>query len=163
MTDRYFVDTNILVHSRDARAPAKHQIARRWLAELWSSGHGRISTQVLKEYYQTVTRRLKPGMAVEDARADIRDLQSWKLLDLTSATFEQAWLIEDRIHISWWYALIIAAARQTGCNFPDLGRPPERPDHRKPDHHQPVHDNDHRALIPASQSSRPHRSLPRRR
>jgi len=68
MTDRYFVDTNILVYSRDARDPAKHQIARRWLTELWSSGSGRISTQVLKEYYQTVTRRLKPGMAVDDAR-----------------------------------------------------------------------------------------------
>jgi len=117
MTDRYFVDTNILVYSRDARDQTKHQIARRWLAELWSSGSGRISTQVLKEYYQTVTRRLTPGMAVEDARADVRDLQTWKPLELTAETFEQAWLIEDQMHISWWDALIVAAARQSGCNF----------------------------------------------
>ena len=117
MTDRYFVDTNILVYSRDTRDLAKHQIARRWLAELWSSGNGRISTQVLKEYYQTVTRRLKPGMSLEDARADVRDLQTWKPLELTSATFEQAWLIEDRMHISWWDALIVAAARQSGCTY----------------------------------------------
>ena len=117
MTDPYFVDTNILVYSRDPRDPTKHQIARRWVAELWSSGNGRISTQVLKEYYQTVTRRLKPGMPVEDARADVRDLQTWKPHELTSATFEQAWLIEDRMNISWWDALIVAAACQTGCNY----------------------------------------------
>ncbi|NKI36446.1 PIN domain-containing protein [Wenzhouxiangella sp. XN79A] len=117
MTDRYFVDTNILVYSRDTRDPTKHRIARRWLAELWSSGNGRISTQVLKEYYQTVTRRLKPGMARDDARADVRDLQTWKPLELTAATFEQAWSIEDRMKISWWDALIVAAARQTGCTF----------------------------------------------
>lgn len=117
MTDRYFVDTNILVYSRDTRDPAKHQIARSWVSDLWSSGNGRISTQVLKEYYLIVTRRLKPGMPLEDARADVRDLQTWKPLDLTSATFEQAWLIEDQMHISWWDALIVAAARQTGCTF----------------------------------------------
>lgn len=117
MTARYFVDTNILVYSRDARDQTKHQAARRWLAELWSSGNGRISTQVLKEYYQTVTRRLTPGMAIEDARADVRDLQTWKPLEPTAKTFEQAWLIEDRMQISWWDALIVAAARQTGCNF----------------------------------------------
>ena len=72
---------------------------------------------MLKEYYQTVTRRLKPGMSFEDARADVRDLQTWKPLELTSATFEQAWLIEDRMQISWWDALIVAAACQTGCTF----------------------------------------------
>ena len=72
---------------------------------------------MLKEYYQTVTRRLKPGMPVEDARADVRDLQTWRPHELTSATFEQAWLIEDRMNISWWDALIVAAARQTGCTY----------------------------------------------
>ena len=117
MTDRYFVDTNILVYSRDTRDPVKHQVARSWIAELWSTGNGRISTQVLKEYYQTVTRRLSPGMPVEDARADIRDLQTWKPFEPTASTFEKAWLIEDRIKISWWDALIIAAAQQTGCTY----------------------------------------------
>ena len=117
MTDRYFVDTNIFVYSRDARDPSKHQIARRWVAELWSSGNGRISTQVIKEYYQTVTRRLKPGMPVEHARADVRDLQTWKPHEPGAATFEQAWLIEDRIMISWWDALIVAAACQTACTY----------------------------------------------
>ena len=117
MTDRYFVDTNIFVYSRDPRDADKHRIARQWISDLWSSGNGRISTQVLKEYYQVVTRRLSPGMPVEDARADIRDLMTWKPIELTPGIFEQAWYLEDCVRVSWWDALIIAAARQGGCNY----------------------------------------------
>jgi len=117
MTERFFVDTNILVYARDTTEPDKHQAARDWLAHLWTNRTGRISTQVLKEYYQVVTRRLNPGLPVAEARDDIRDLQSWNPLDVTSTTFELAWTIEDRYQFSWWDSLIIASAQQSNCQY----------------------------------------------
>lgn len=115
-TDRYFVETNIFVYCRDSSDPAKHRIARTWISDLWSSGNGLISTQVLKEYYQVVTRRLNPGMSVENARADIRDLMTWKPIELIPSIFELAWTLEDSICIPWWDALIVAAASRSECN-----------------------------------------------
>ena len=58
---------------------------------IWRAGCGRLSNQVLHEYYVTVTRKLDPGMPIVLARADVRDLRSWRpvmpSLDLT----EEAW------------------------------------------------------------------------
>lgn len=78
MTALYFVDTNVLVYSRDQSETDKSPIAKAWLDYLWRSRQGRLSMQVLQEYYHTVTRRLTPGLTPEAARADIRDLFVWQ-------------------------------------------------------------------------------------
>ena len=62
MSDNVFVDANVLVYVRDATEPAKQEMAERWLREFWSSGNGRISIQVLQEFYVTATQKLQPGM-----------------------------------------------------------------------------------------------------
>jgi predicted nucleic acid-binding protein len=117
MTATYFVDTNVLVYTRDCSEPAKHGRAREWLEHLWTSGAGRLSTQVLKEYYQVVTRRLDPGLSREEARADIRDLLTWRPIDVSAEVLEQAWSIEDRYGFSWWDSMILAAARRLRCDY----------------------------------------------
>jgi len=117
MTDLYFVDTNILVYARDATHSAKHSQARTWLEHLWTTRTGRISTQVLKEYYQVVTRRLKPGLPREQARADIRDLWTWEPVETDQEVFEQAWSLEDRLNYNWWDLLILAAALRGNCTY----------------------------------------------
>jgi predicted nucleic acid-binding protein len=76
MSVRVFVDTNILVYGRDASEPEKQTIAMEWLARLWQNRSGKISYQCLNEYYVTVTQRLKPGLAKEIARMDIKSLQA---------------------------------------------------------------------------------------
>jgi predicted nucleic acid-binding protein len=110
-----FVDTNVLVYARDAGQPAKQPVARQWLDHLWATGSGQLSTQVLTEYYVTVTRKLRPGMAADDARADVRDLLAWKPLATTPEIVLAAWRIEDRFGLSHWDALIVAAAQAGGC------------------------------------------------
>ncbi|MGY6586740.1 MAG: PIN domain-containing protein [Wenzhouxiangella sp.] len=117
MTDLYFVDTNVLFYARDTTEPRKHQAAREWLRHLWSNRTGRISTQVLKEYYQVVTRRLQPGMPTEEAREDIRGLQTWNPVEINATTLEMAWVVEDRHGFSWWDSLIIASAQQANCRY----------------------------------------------
>src|SRR5712692_5673330 len=68
-----FVDTNVLVYARDSSERTKHPRARAWLEMLWRERTGRLSTQVLHEYYVTVTRNLKPGLRADEAREDVRD------------------------------------------------------------------------------------------
>ncbi|MDT8451000.1 MAG: PIN domain-containing protein [Wenzhouxiangellaceae bacterium] len=114
-SDRVFVDTNVLVYARDASEPSKQPQAAEWMASLWRSKRGRLSTQVLSEYYQTVTRKLDPGLDRETARADVEDLMRWNPTPIDDDTLAGAWMLEDRFALSWWDALIVAAARQNGC------------------------------------------------
>jgi predicted nucleic acid-binding protein len=115
MSGKWFLDTNVLVYARDASEPGKQVQAAKWLAWLWSTRRGRVSTQVLNEYYVTVTRKLSRPIAPEDARQHVRSLRAWKPAAPDELTFEAAWAIEDRYGLSWWDSLIVAAARRAGC------------------------------------------------
>ena len=117
MTGPFFVDTNILVYARDESESEKQPQARQWLEFLWKTHQGRISTQVLQEYYQVVTRRLRPGLQRDIAREDIRDLMSWRPIAVDRQVMEQAWAAEDRFQLSWWDTLIVGAARQLRCRY----------------------------------------------
>jgi predicted nucleic acid-binding protein len=113
--DAAFVDTNVLVYLRDASDPKKQRLAAEWMTALWETRLGRVSVQVLHEYYVTVTRKLKPGMPVEDARDDVAALQSWNPLPLGASLIDEAWRIEDRYQFGFWDSLIAAAAHRSGC------------------------------------------------
>jgi predicted nucleic acid-binding protein len=102
-----FVDTNLLVYARDSSEPLKQQQALKWMSHLWSSRTGRLSFQVLQEFYITVTEKLRPGMDIKAARQDIRTFMVWKPLPVDIDVVERAWTIQDRYQISWWDALIV--------------------------------------------------------
>ena len=110
-----FVDTNVLVYARDAGHSDKQQRALAWMEYLWSSGQGRLSVQVLNEYYVTVTGRLRPGLPRAAARADIEDLLAWDPLPLDAMLLQQALEIEESARLSHWDALIVAAAQRSAC------------------------------------------------
>jgi len=110
-----FVDTNVLIYALDKADPRKHQAARVWRAELWRSGRGRISYQVLQEFYVKVTQK-RPGMRVQ-ARAEVRDLMAWRPVAVDSLLLEDGWRIQDRYQLSFWDALIVAAARSASCRY----------------------------------------------
>lgn len=111
-----FVDTNVLVYARDASEGDKQLRAVEWLRSLAERREGRLSLQVLNEYYVTVTRKLNPGLGREDARADVRDLLSWDPIAPHGGVIAGAWALEDRYGLSFWDALIVAAARLSGCD-----------------------------------------------
>jgi len=110
-----FVDTNVLVYARDSSRPGKQSAAERWVDHLWQTGTGRLSSQVLSEFYVTVTGKLDPGMAHEQAQADVRDLLAWQPVPITGELVTEACEIQDRLQFSYWDALIVAAARSAGC------------------------------------------------
>jgi predicted nucleic acid-binding protein len=111
-----FVDTNVLVYARDTSEPDKQPRAAAWMAHLWEAQAGRTSVQVLNEYYVTVTHKLSPGLDRAIARADIRDLTTWRPTAVDHATVETAWGLEDRFSLSWWDSLIVASAIGLGCD-----------------------------------------------
>lgn len=110
-----FVDTNVLVYARDSREPRKQERAEAWLDHLWRHRSGRLSLQVLQEYYISVTQKLKPGMAQEAARRDVRDLWYWVPASSAVGLLEAAWTAQDQFRLSWWDSLIVASAQLSGC------------------------------------------------
>ena len=112
-----FVDTNVLVYSRDASEPDKQPRTHEWLTALWHHRCGRTSIQVLNEYYVTVTRKLKPGMSEEEAWKDIDDLLAWQPAILDARLIRRARTANQRFSLSWWDALIVAAAQTSGCAY----------------------------------------------
>lgn len=117
MKDNIFVDTNVLVYCRDTSEPGKQARAAEWIAYLWESGGGRLSLQVLSEYYAVVTAKLKPGLETAEAREDVDDLLAWQPLPMTFDLLVEAWANQDRFHLSWWDSLIVAAARFLQCKY----------------------------------------------
>jgi len=111
----HFVDTNVLVYARDDADPRKRDRARMIMARLWQGGDGRLSQQVLIEFYSTVTRKLKPGLPREEAIADVRELSVWNPIRPSLPLFDQAWQLEERYGFSWWDSLIVAAAIAQDC------------------------------------------------
>jgi predicted nucleic acid-binding protein len=110
-----FVDTNVLVYARDTADPAKHARASEWVAHLWDSAQGRVSVQVLHEFYVTTTRKLRPGLSPAEARADVIDLLAWEPVALDAGILGAAWSLEDRFGLAFWDALIVAAAQVARC------------------------------------------------
>lgn len=117
MNAKVFVDTNVLVYARDASEPEKQAQAEHWMATLWDRRAGKLSYQVLQEFYVTVTVKLSPGLDKELARQDIRALWAWQPISANAQILMGAWLLQDRYLLTWWDALIAAAAQISGCQY----------------------------------------------
>jgi predicted nucleic acid-binding protein len=115
MTAPVFVDTNVLLYALDEADKAKQTAAQDWRAALWQSRLGRVSFQVLAEFYSNALR-LKPS-ARDDARAEIRDLLAWNPLVVDAAVVETGWRFQDRYRLSFWDSLILAAAKLSACGY----------------------------------------------
>jgi predicted nucleic acid-binding protein len=114
MSDKCFVDTNILVYAHDRSAGAKHKRARELVEHLWDSGKGVLSTQVLQELCINVRRRASHPISLEETRRLVQNFLSWEIVVNTAASVIQALDIEARHKISFWDALIVQAAESSG-------------------------------------------------
>jgi predicted nucleic acid-binding protein len=112
---RTFFDTNILVYADDTREPVKQPIASAQILHHMRHRSGVVSTQVLQEYFVTVTRKFKADSlrakekvelygAFEVARMDLNDILA--AIDM------------HRLHgFSFWDALVLRMAKQSGCRI----------------------------------------------
>lgn len=113
MSVRSFFDTNVLVYADDSAAPAKQQRAIELVSEHRRARTGVVSLQVLQEYFATVTRKLHL-----DARIARRKVELLAEFDVAAPDVGDILAAIDlhRLHtINLWDALIVRAAKQTGC------------------------------------------------
>lgn len=115
MIGPFFVDTDVLVRSLDAREPDKQARVRGWLEYLWLERLGRTSTQVLGEYYGILTRKLRPSLPLEQARAAVGNLFAWNPRAIDRELIERAWTVETHYRLSPPDSLIVAAAQLETC------------------------------------------------
>jgi predicted nucleic acid-binding protein len=57
MSDKAFLDTNVLIYAHEAALEPKHARAKALVEGLWESGGGVLSTQVLQELCVNLRRR----------------------------------------------------------------------------------------------------------
>jgi predicted nucleic acid-binding protein len=112
---RQFVDTNILVYAYDTTQGQKHTQAKALLLSVWESGLGCASIQVLQEFYVSVTRKSEIPLSPEEATQVIQDFSDWTIHRPGVKDIISAIDLHHRYQISFWDAMIIQSARQSGC------------------------------------------------
>ena len=110
MTDKVFVDTNILVYAHDLDASNKHDKAAEIVSQLWESRNGVLSTQVLQEFYVTLTRKVSSTLSKLEARKLLQKYSHWHVVLTDPSIIIQASEIEESNNISFLDALIVSVA-----------------------------------------------------
>jgi len=110
MSGRRFIDTNVLIYAHDLDAGPRHDRAAEILRDLWRSGLGVISVQVLQEFYVNVTRKIPRPLELADARAVIEAYRAWQVEAPGPCTVLQASEIQERNRLSFRDAMILATA-----------------------------------------------------
>jgi predicted nucleic acid-binding protein len=116
MTDRVFVDTNVLIYAHDLDAGLQHDRAVSIVSGLWEKGNGIISVQVLQEFYVNVTRKISKPLTPASARGLIKNYLAWHVEPNEPSTVLLASEIGERNLLSFWDALIVASASKAGAD-----------------------------------------------
>jgi predicted nucleic acid-binding protein len=110
-----FIDSNVLIYANDKDEVEKQRVAIKVLDELWTTDSGVLSVQVLQEFYSVVTRKLKPRVSRALAQEVVQLYSQW-CGETTAREIQDAFRIESTAQISFWDALIVASALQSGAN-----------------------------------------------
>jgi predicted nucleic acid-binding protein len=112
---RAFVDANILVYAEDRDAGSKHIIARDLLADLWRSGNGVLSVQVLQEFFVNVTRKMPRPLPPAEALAIVEQYLTWRVVENSGELLLAGIRLASTLKISFWDALVLEAAKVERC------------------------------------------------
>ncbi len=110
-----FVDTNILVCAFEKEDSESNRVSRNLLNRLMQTDTLRLSTQVLQEFYVTMTRKSRDPASSQETLACINDLSHWTQLTIDYSAVRDACLLNQDASISFWDALIVVAAARTGA------------------------------------------------
>jgi predicted nucleic acid-binding protein len=110
-----FVDTNVLVCAHDQTGGEKQTQAKTLIQELWTSGIGCLSVQVLQEFYVTVTQKVRQPLLAGIAANVVEDLSFWRVYAPNAKDVLSAIDLQQRYGLSFWEAMIIHSAGQLQC------------------------------------------------
>jgi predicted nucleic acid-binding protein len=115
VTERVFLDTNVLIYADDRDAGDRRMRAREILGEAFTQHSGVISTQVLQEYFSVATRKL--GIKPEATRKRVELLATMDVVRIDVSLILAA-IDLVRLHsVAFWDALIIQSAQVAGCRL----------------------------------------------
>ncbi|WP_428357578.1 PIN domain-containing protein [Methyloprofundus sp.] len=109
MNAKIFIDTNILVCAFDSNEKDKQEIAQNLLADEGSTGEITLSTQVLQEFFVTVTRKLKEPLSIDDASKTIQLFNVYPIIQITPRLILKAIERHQYESFSFWDALLSGA------------------------------------------------------
>jgi predicted nucleic acid-binding protein len=115
MISKVFFDTNVLIYAADKNNPQKQSTARHVLRESAALGNGVLSTQVLQEFYVIATSKL--GLNSQVVKALICGFQNMEVVQITPALIHIAIDTSLFNKVSFWDALIVAAAESAACEI----------------------------------------------
>ena len=110
-----FLDTNILIYAVDPDEPEKSPIAAALVEEHLVEGDGRISVQVLREFY-SASRKLSQPLSDEQARGMVRYFATFSPLTEDARMVLGAVRRSQEYMLSFWDALIVESAILAGAN-----------------------------------------------
>ena len=113
--DRYFLDTNILVYANDSSDAPKMDAAVRLVADGIRSGLGVISSQVLSEFWVTVTQKIRTPLDRLTAGKEIEHFRALQVVSVEYDTVRAAIRLQARHQLAYWDALILTTAVLSGC------------------------------------------------
>src|SRR5581483_1250965 len=114
MTEKVFVDSNVLIYAHDVDAGTKYRVANSLLRQLWENRTGVLSVQVLQEFYANITHKVAKPLPLTEARMVVDEYSRW-CIETTPNDLATAFRIEDEARISFWDALIVASALKRGA------------------------------------------------
>jgi predicted nucleic acid-binding protein len=114
MSDKYFVDTNILMYAHDTSAGEKHERAKTLVEELWRDRTGVVSTQVLQELSVNLRKKVRRPLDAKATRDIVADYLTWQVVVNGGEAILEAIDLESRYQISFWDAMVIQAAQLSG-------------------------------------------------
>lgn len=112
---RTFVDTNVFVYLFDAGSPQKQERARALIGALAREGALALSSQVLSEFFVTVTRKLEQPLSIATALRALDDLAAFPCIAVDAALVRRAAARSAADRLAHWDALIVEAAIEAGA------------------------------------------------
>ena len=117
MTDKFFLDTNIIVYAYDKTEPEKESLAQNLLEEGLRDENMVISAQVLGEFFNVVTRHIPEPYTATEAGEIVQTLSVIQIVEVALADVFRAIDIYKKYQISYWDSLILSTAEQAGCQI----------------------------------------------
>jgi predicted nucleic acid-binding protein len=115
MSDRVFIDTNVLTYLFDTSEPQKRVRANQVLSAETETGELIVSTQVLQELYVSLTRGKDPIATPELARQAVEAAAGYTVVQVDLGLVRAGIRVSQTALLSFWDGLIIAAAASAGC------------------------------------------------
>jgi predicted nucleic acid-binding protein len=113
MSDRIFLDTNILVYATIADSIGEKNAKAITFLESMEKNRIFISTQVINEYYSTLIRKNVADDIIQNKIRELIEIVEVFPVDLPTVIY--SWKVRERYGFSIWDSLIVATALKGRC------------------------------------------------